>query len=256
MRITLNGKTALISGSTTGIGREIALAYAEHGADVIVNGRTEDDGEELVNRIEQNGVRATFAHADITDAEAVSTAVDEAAETMDGIDIVVANGAVGSGPSTDFFRDMPPEDYSSMTANHYLSRLYVINAALDYLIEASDGRVVAISSDAGRVPTPGEVVPGGAAAAVQMATRALAQEFARWDITVNGVAPTVVEGTDLLDEITDDGAVASVFESALDKQTFPVEPADVAEIVLFLTGSPATRPVTGQTLSMTGGVAF
>lgn len=256
MRLKLNDKTALVSGSTSGIGREIALAFADHGADVIVNGRSADAGTQLVERLEEEGVRATFAQSDITDPEALSKAVDGAAKRMGGIDIVVANGAVGSGPSTNFFRDMPASEFESMTAHHYLSRLYVIDATLEYLIESEDGRVVSISSDAGRIPTPGEVLPGGAAAAVQMATRALAQEFARWEIPVNAVAPTVVEDTELIDQITGEGPVASVFEGALDKQTFPVRSKDVAEIVLFLTGSPAARPVTGQTLSVTGGVAF
>lgn len=256
MRISLNGKTAFVSGSTGGIGREIALAYARHGADVIVNGRGVDAGEQLVERLEQEGIRATFAQSDITDPEALSVAVDDAAERMGGIDIVVANGAAGSGPSTNFFRDMPASEFESMTAHHYLSRLYVIDAALEHLIESDDGRVVSISSDAGRIPTPGEVLPGGAAAAVQMATRALAQEFARWEIPVNAVAPTVVEDTELLDQITGDGPASSVFEAALEKQTFLVTAEDVAEIVLFLTGSPAARPVTGQTISVTGGVAF
>lgn len=256
MDFELSGRTALVSGSTSGIGRTVALTLAEHGADVIVNGRSTDSGTELVAQIEEMGNDAAFAQCDLTDAVAVDEAVTAAAEELGGIDIVVASGGPGSGPNPNFFRDTTPEEFAAFAEHHYLNHIYVIKAALEYLIDSDDGRVLTLSSDAGRIPTPGETGPGAAAAGVMMATRVMATEFSRWDIPVNSLALTVIQGSELLDQITDDGPIAHIFQKAVENQTFPVYPQDIADTVLFFTGTSAGRTITGQTLSITGGVSF
>lgn len=256
MQFELDGRTALVSGSTSGIGRDVARTLAEHGANVIVNGRSAEKGAELVAEIEALGPDAAFAQCDLTDPSAVDEAVTAAAEETGGIDIVVASGGPGSGPNPNFFRDTDPEDFVGFTEHHYLNHIYVIKAALDHLIESDDGRVLTLSSDAGRIPTPGETGPGAAAAGVMMATRVMATEFSRWEIPVNALALTVIQETELLDRITGDGPIANIFEKAVENQTFPVYSQDIADIVLFLTGTRAGRTITGQTLSVTGGVSF
>jgi len=256
MNFELNGRTALVSGSTSGIGRDVAITLAEYGANVIVNGRSADKGAELVAEVEDLGNDAAFAQCDLTDPAAVDKAVTAAAEELGGIDIVVASGGPGSGPSPNFFRDTELEEFAAFTEHHYLNHIYVIKAALDYLIESDDGRVLTLSSDAGRIPTPGETGPGAAAAGVMMATRVMATEFSRWEISVNSLALTVIQGTELLERITDEGPISDIFKNAVENQTFPVYSDDVADIVLFFTGTSAGRTITGQTLSVTGGVSF
>jgi 3-oxoacyl-[acyl-carrier protein] reductase len=137
----------------------------------------------------------------------------------------------------------------------YLNRMYAAKAALEPLIDAN-GRVVLVSADAGRWPTPGEVGPGTASAAVMMATKVLASELARWNVNVNTASVSVTEGTPAMEWIREESPAAPVFEEAVDRQEFPVAATDIAEAVLFLLGSAGARSITGQLLSVNGGVSF
>lgn len=256
MKVDLSGARALVGGSTSGIGETIAVTLADAGADVVVHGRSESKGKRVVERCEERGVSAHFVAADMTDYDAVKRAVDEGARELGGLDVVVPNGGVSGGPAQNFFVDLPPEDIAAFDTFHYVSRLYFVKAALDHLRESDDGRVINITSDAGRMPTPGEVGPGSAAAAVMMATRTLASELSRWEITVNAVALTVIQDTELLDELIEGSAISSIMETAVERQVFEVTSEDVAELVTFLAGADGAKPITGQTISVTGGVSY
>lgn len=256
IQLNLDEKVVLVSGSTGGIGREIALACAEHGADVIVNGRSGESGRKLVSEIEEMGVEVAFAQADMTEWNAVDRAVQTAVSDLGGLDVLITSGGARSGPIADFFHESDPETFMEFPMAHYVSRLYFIKACLEYLQQADEARIINITSDAGRVPTPGEYGPGGQAAALMLATRVLASEFSRWDITVNSVALTVIEDTELLEWLDENSPIASIFETARERQDFEVTPSDVAEVITYLAGSDGARPITGQTISITGGVSF
>lgn len=255
MRHTLDGRVALISGSTKNIGRTIAKEFAHQGADVVVNGRSEAPGAELVEEIErETSSTAYFARGDINDPDEVERLVADAADEMGGIDVLVANGAAGSAPDANFFREMAYEDFLEFCSTHYASRMYLIKAALEHLIEADGGRVLNLTTDAGRMPTPAGVGQGGPAAALMLATRVLAKEFTRWDITVNTIAVTVTQDTERLERILEESPISSIFEKAVERQDFPLTSRDIAEVAAFLAGAEAARPITGQTISMTGGL--
>ena len=115
-----------------------------------------------------------------------------------GIDVLVPNGAAMSTPVPDYFRGTDPDDLLSFAESIFANRLYIIRAALRPMIEAGGGQVVSIGADSGRWPTPGEVGPGSASAALMMATKVLAWELGRWDITVNAVSISVTEDTSAL----------------------------------------------------------
>lgn len=257
MTDNLDGKVALVSGSTKGIGRTVVRNLAERGADVIVNGRSRDTGEELVAELEREmDVNAYFGQADINDYDQVEAMIEDAVDKMGSLDVVVANGAAGSGPPAHFFREMAPDDLVAFCQTHLINRLYLAKAALEPMITSGGGRIVNITTDAGRVPTPGELGPGMAGAGLMMATRVLANECSRWDITVNAVALTVTQDTELLKQLEGEAEISSVFQKAVERQSFPLTSDDVADIVAFLAGADGSRPITGQTISVTGGVSY
>jgi NAD(P)-dependent dehydrogenase (short-subunit alcohol dehydrogenase family) len=182
MRVELDGMVALVTGSTGGIGEAIARELAENGATTVINGRSRDRAEALVDSLEANDGTADYALADINDYDQVAGMVEDIVEEHGGLDLLAVSGAASSGPVPRFFRETPPEDLEAFCTSMYLNRMYAVKAALEPLIDAN-GRVVLVSADAGRWPTPGEVGPGTASAAVMMATKVLASEHARWTST-------------------------------------------------------------------------
>lgn len=246
------GETALITGSSGGVGREVAIELAQQGADIVVNGRSPESGHEVVEDIESLGQQAHFEQGDITDYGAMETVVENAVSEMGQIDILVGSGGVGSSPVPNFFRDQSVEEIRKQYETHFMGRLNAIKAILEHMIDAGGGRIVNLSADAGRFPTPGEVGVGGSTAGVMMATRVLATELSRWNITVNTVSISVVQNTPGFERMLKESPASSVFEKALERQDFPVTMSDVAETILFFA---ADRPITGQVVSVNGGIA-
>jgi 3-oxoacyl-[acyl-carrier protein] reductase len=250
----LAGKSALVTGSTAGVGKAIATRLGDLGASVVVNGRTAEKGNDIVETIKKAGGKALFHKADITDYEEVTELVNVAVDAFDDIDILVGSGAASAAPPPDFFEETAAEDLLAWCKYGYLSRVYPIKAALEYL--KGGGRIVLITADAGKVATPAETGPGAAAAALNMATRVLAAELARYRITVNTVSLSVMRNTPAERELMPSGDAANVFEQAFDQQSFDVTPADVAELVTYLVGNHHANPITGQIVSVNGGVSF
>lgn len=246
---------ALVTGSTGGIGRAAALKLADDGVDVVVNGRTPETGRELVEELESRGVTAHFERADINDYDAVEGMVQGAIEEMGRIDVLVTSGAAVSGPFPDFFRDLSPEDILEFCRGQYINRLYCIKAVLSHMVERGGGRIINVSTDAARVPTPGEVGPGAAGAALLMATRTLAKEFSRWNISVNTVCISIVEGTPA-NEWAKDSPAGSIFERATERQSFAVTDDHVGDMIRYLAVGDGAGPMTGQILSINGGVSY
>ena len=139
--------------------------------------------------------------------------------------------------------------------SQYFSRLYCVRAILDHMIERKSGKMVLIGTDAGRWPTPGEALPGGAGAALVLSTKVLASEFARWNIRINTISTTVTRDTPSLDNVLSHGGAAKIFQKAMEKQPFPLMAIDIAETALFL-ASEASDRITGQTISVNGGLCF
>ncbi|MFC1944334.1 SDR family NAD(P)-dependent oxidoreductase [Chloroflexota bacterium] len=254
MQADLSGKVAVVTGSSWGIGRAVALKLAENGADIVVNAmHSRDRGLETARQIEEMGRRAVFEQADITSYQQVRRMAESAVAAMGKVDILVASGA-REQTQLGFFRETDPEAYIESVKSQWLSRLNCARAFLDHMIERNGGKVILISTDAGRMPTPGECLTGGAGAALVMSTKVLAAEFARWGIRVNTICLTVTREN--LDTKVEYGrSIDNIIKKILERQPFPTTSKDIAEAALFL-ASEAADQITGQILSVNGGMSF
>ena len=254
MQANLGGKVVLATGSTYGIGKAIALKLAENGAAVAINGRNPEVGLRVVDELTEAGYRAIFERADITDYTEVKHMVTNVIQRLGKIDILVASGGVIGQLLPNYFHEIPPESYLGLAKAGWLSRLYCIRAVLDHMIERQAGKIILLIGDAGRVPTPGVSMTGGAHAALVMMTKVLASEFSRWQIRVNGLSMSIVLGTESLQWALESPS-AKMYKKALERQSFPVNASDIAEAALFL-ASDESNPITGQILSINGGLSF
>jgi len=255
MQLDMSGSAVLVTGSTKNIGRQIALRFASVGADVVITGRSREAGQTVRAEIEDRGVYSVFVPGDMTDYADVEQVVSTAIKEVGEIEVLVNSGGAASGPRANFFRDTDPKEFEGFLQHAVLSRFYFTKAILEHMITNEGGRIVHVTTDAGRIPTPGEVGPGSAGAAMMMATRVMASEFQRWNINVNAVALTATQDTDMVEHLEEESPIAHVFQKAVDSQQFPLTSDDVAELVLYLAGSKGASPITGQTISMTGGTA-
>lgn len=255
MQADLSGMVALVTGSSGDIGKAIALKLAENGADIAINGLSPDRGPMVVEQIKAMGRRAIFERADINNyAEARQMALNTI-EKLDKIDIlVVSGGARSSGVKLGFFRDVDPENYVVFARSRWLSRANCARAVLDHMIEKQYGKILFVTTDAGRTPTPGEVMNGASGAAVVQMTKAMAKEFTRWKIRVNCLCITVTETESSIERRT--GPVAKVMEKAEKTIPFGVNKAsDVAEAALYFASRDSDQ-VTGSIFSINGGLSF
>lgn len=257
MQADLSGKVALVTGSTKGIGRAVALTLARNGADVVLNGRNLEHAQPVLEEIRGMGRQASFEEADIWDYQEVRAMVDRAVQRCSRLDILVASGAGGGAPP-EFFIKIDPEMYVDTVRSHLLSRLYCVRAVLDHMMERQRGKIIMITTDAGRTPTPRESLIGGAAAGLVLMTKVIAQETARWQIRINTICTTVTKDTPGYDYAMADPTshIYRIFKKAEERMPFGMNrPDDIAQLALFL-ASEDSNQITGQVFSVSGGLSF
>ncbi len=252
----LDGKLALVTGGTGGIGFSIATLLLEGGAEVVVNGRAPERGEEAVARLKKISPKVRFVAGDCGSAAEVGAVIKGAVSPIGGLDILVSAGAEGSGGPKPF-ADMTLDDIDLAFRTRLYPRIFPVHAALPALRQKG-GSIVMLTTDAAKHPTPGEAVMGAAGASVMLMTKTLAKEFARWRIRVNSVALTLTSGTPGWERIFARASFQKdLFSKALAK--FPMGRAptseEVAKIAAFLVSDDALQ-VTGQTVSANGGLSF
>jgi len=251
MQIDLTGKTALVTGGNTGLGRAIALALAEAGADVALT-YFSHPGEETAAAIRALGRKSLALHLDATDSAEVNRVMPEVAATLDGhIDILVNNAGymVGRIP----IAEMSDEHWHKVIDVNLSSAFYCCRAVLPYM-QTGWGRIVNMSSLAGRNGGgAGAVAYAAAKAGLLGFTRGLAKEVASLGITVNAVAPGLILETPFHDTFnTEEGKRATIATIPLKRGGVP---NDVAGAVLFLVSDLASF-ITGETTEINGGVWF
>ncbi len=245
----LSGKVALVSGAARGLGRSIALALAEAGADVALGLRDVDADGGLADAIAAKGRRVLTLAMDVTNLPQAYDAIDRTVNELGQLDILVNNAGGGIDAAA---LDVSEEDFDAVIALNVKSTFFLSQKAARAMIDAGrGGRIINLSSQAALVALPGEPVYCIAKAAVSHMTRCLAVEWGQHGINVNAVAPTFIRtpGTERM--LNDDDFRRDTVEriAALHRIGEPVE---VAGAVVYL-ASPAASLVTGHTLTIDGG---
>ena len=250
----LQGKTALIAGGGGGIGRAVALALAHEGAKAAVADIVKDNAEKVSGEIKAIGMDAMAYQVDLTKKADVDRMVSEVLARFSQIDILVnCQGWDRLEP----FVESHEETWEKLLAINFKSVLYTVKAVLPQMISRGGGKIVNISSDAGRVGSSWEAVYAGAKGAVIAFSKTVAREVARYKINVNVVCPGLTE-TPLLQAVRSQSEQTAKIIEAVTKATpfrRPAKPEEIAEAVLFFT-SPAAEFITGQTLSVSGGLTM
>lgn len=242
--IDLNGKRALVTGGSRGIGAAIALALAENGADVAFTYQNSiSKAESVAASIQGTGRRAIAIKANSADPEAITRSVTEAVSALGGLDILVNNAAIGLNG---MIADINLDDYQALMDINVRGPVLFAKAVIPHL--AAGGRIISIGSGlAERVPFPGVTAYAMSKSALLSFTRGLSRELGPKGITVNLVLP----GSTDTEANPADGPAAD-FQRSMSSLGRFAEPHEVASAAVYL-ASPAASMITGAILAVDGG---
>ncbi len=244
--ISLEGKTAIVTGASQGLGEATVKRLHQAGASVVINYFPDPKGENCAKATAialELGERVLCVAGDVRDKEAVRALFDQAIQTFGGVDIVINNAAVLRDRT---IKKMSDEDWQVVLDTNLTGVFHVCRQAAETL--RTDGRIVSLGSIAASLGFFGQANYAAAKAGVEAMTRVLARELAKKRITVNAVAPGVVL-TEMGKSIPKKVQMAMIEQIPLERFG---EPEDIANAIVFLC-SPLASYITGQTLHVNGG---
>jgi 3-oxoacyl-[acyl-carrier protein] reductase len=242
----LENKVAFITGARRGIGKAIALKYAQNGADCIIVARTAP--EELAEDIRALGRRALALAVDVSDATAVEEAIKSAVKEFGKIDILVNNAGIAEDG---LLIRMKLEQWQRVIDVNLSGAFYATKAVARPMLKAEGGRIINITSVIGQMGNAGQANYAASKAGLIGLTKSVAKELGSRGITVNAIAPGFIS-TDMTAELSDEATAALLGQIPLGKLG---EAEDVADLALFL-ASPGARYITGQTFNVDGGLVM
>jgi NAD(P)-dependent dehydrogenase (short-subunit alcohol dehydrogenase family) len=252
----LSESAVLIAGGSSGVGLASALALVDAGVRrLALASRSVERGEAARAAVATRapGVQVDFFATDADDPRAVEDTVARAHETMGRIDVLVSSIASAYRPEL-LFRT-PMDDIAGILTAQALPPMYFTRAVLPFMRADGGGSIMNIASDAAKTATPGESVLGAAMAAIVMFTRTVAIEGKRDGIRANALTPSLIANTPTAERVLSDGFSKNLFEKAAQQAHLGVaEPEDLASLVVFL-ASPAAAKLTGQAISVNGGIS-
>jgi NAD(P)-dependent dehydrogenase (short-subunit alcohol dehydrogenase family) len=247
-KFDLQGKIALVTGAARGLGRAIALALAEAGADVALGLRDRSKDSGLTAEITARGRRPLPLQMDMTSPEQIRKAIEETVKTFGCLDILVNNAGIAPD---NLAENVTEQDFDHTLAINLKGTFFACQAAGRVMIQQKSGSIINMSSQAGFAALPTESIYCMTKAGIAHLTKCLAVEWGKYNINVNAVAPTFIHtpGTEacLADPAFRQDVVDRI--AALHRIGEPIE---VAGAVVFL-ASPAASLITGHTLIIDGG---
>ena len=247
--IDLSGKSAVITGGARGIGRAIALRFAEQGADVAFSyrGNAEAAGQ-TVSDIEALGRKALSVQADVVEPESAKALIDAAIADLGKVDILVNNAGI---TRDDLIMRLKPEDWTDVIATNLSGAFWTTKAVTRPMMKARGGRIINITSVSGQAGPIGQTNYSSAKAGLIGLTKATARELGSRNITCNAVAPGFVL-TDLTGDLPEDLLQQAKERTPLGRFT---SLEDVSAAVAFLASDEAAF-ITGQVLAVDGGLVM
>jgi 3-oxoacyl-(acyl-carrier-protein) reductase len=243
---SLENEIALVTGASRGLGRAIALTLGRLGATVVGTATTEAGAAAIDQALQEAGIRGAGMVLDVTDGEQINEVVKTISERFGDVTILVNNAGI---TRDQLMMRMKDEDWDAIINTNLTSAYRTSKAVMRGMMKARKGRIINISSVVGAAGNPGQTNYAAAKAGMLGFTKALAQELASRNITVNAVAPGFID-TDMTRELP---------EAARDvlMQKIPLgrlgQPEDIAAAVAFL-ASPAAGYITGETVHVNGGM--
>lgn len=243
----LDGKVALVTGGSRGIGRAICVALAKAGAKVVVNyAGNEQAAVETLELVRAAGSDGEILRFDVADAEAVDAAIADVAKRNDGLHILVNNAGIALDQ---ILIRIKPEELERTMAVNVGGALWCSKSAIRVMMRKRYGRVINLSSVVGEAGNKGQAVYAASKAGIIGLTKTLAKEYASRGVTVNCVTPGFIE-TDMTAELPEAVKAQAIAETPLGRMG---SPEDVAAAVLFLASDEAGF-ITGHTLRVNGGM--
>lgn len=243
----LKNKTAIITGSSRGLGKKVAIALAEQGVNVVVNYNVkESEASATVDKITSSGGNAIAIKADVSKSEDVVFLFEKAIKHFGKIDIVVNNAGI---MVTKFLKDFSEEEFDKQFSVNVKSVFLMMKTASEKL--ESNGRIINISSSVSRLMMPNYAVYSATKSAVEQMTRVFAKEIGNKGITVNSVLPGPIN-TELFLNGKSDDLINRIAGLSAFNRIGNIE--DILPIILFLSGNDS-QWITGQSIGINGGMA-